>query len=221
MTARARFDRAERANDPLLAEEDRQRKTRRNWGALIVGVFLVLMVVTNLPRATTLSAKQADFHAFVTQVHNDLLGCNTAITDAFDALQAVENHTAKSMKTANTILAQDQAECTIINSDLLDLAEANPPSTLIRLGVQRAINGYYAWAFPNADALIAYVTSLAHDTSNVKLKLDIRGRLVNMATQLNVANTRMTRIANSLGTSFTPLRLFHLAEVPNGLIRVN
>ena len=218
MAVQQRFGRPDRSRDPLLAEEDRQRKTRRSWAILIVVVFVVLLIVTNLPRTATLSGKQAQFTALRTEVSNDLLGCNTAIRDAFDALQAVRNHVSKYEKTVGAIFSQDQAECTIINSDLLDLVEANPPAVLARLGVQPGLNHYYKWAFPNADALIAYSNSLAQNLSSQKLKLDILGRFNSMAKNLTLANNEFASVASKLHMKYVPIRLYGVSNVPKGLI---
>lgn len=213
-----RFGRPIRTDDPILAEEERKRKTRRSWAILVVVVFIVAMIVTNLPRTATLSDTQKSFVALQTEVKNDLLGCNTALRDAFAALQAVETKVSKYQNTVKAIFTQDQSECTIINADLLDLVQANPPTSLERIGVQPGLNAYYAWAFPNADAVIAYSNQLAQHLHDQALINDVRGRFDKMASSLSRANAAFAQVATKLHMSFKPLKLYNLSDVPKGLL---
>jgi hypothetical protein len=207
-------------NDPLLAEEARRRKTIRSWGVVVAIVFVVAIIFTNIPRATTNADRRVQLRSEVTQINNDLLGCNTAIRDAFDALQAIESNPAKNAKIGATLLSQDQAECTVVNSDILSLVESTPPNAMIKLNISPVINDYYRWAFPNADALIAYVTSFAKDRSSVKLRNDILGRFASMQKNLTIGNDSIEKIAKSIGMNVSPLRYYNLSNVPKGVLTI-
>jgi hypothetical protein len=208
----------EQRRDPAQVAEERRKKLRRNWGFIVLAILLVAIILSNLPQASTTSSKQADMKTMMSQVHFDLLGCNQAVLDAFDALQAVQNHTATNLKTADTILSQDLAQCTIVNSDLNNLADYVPTGDLIRLDVQPALNDYYNWAFPNASAVISYITDLTKSPHNPLYVSKIKSRFQIMAYDLKAANSVIATACNEIHMAPISISLFSLKDVPNGLL---
>ncbi len=209
---------ADPKKDPSEVAEERRRKLRRSWGLIVLVIALVAVVLSNLPQSSTTSSKQADMKAMMSQVHFDLLGCNQALLDAFDALQAVQNHTAKNLKTADTILSQDLAECTIVNSDLNNLASYVPTGDLIRLNVQPALNDYYNWAFPNASAIISYITDLTKYPNDPIYIAKIKSRFQVMAYDLRSANSVIASACNQIHLAPISITLFSLKDVPKGVL---
>lgn len=154
----------------------------------------------------------------MSQVKFDLLGCNTALGDAFDALQAVQNHTASSVAQADTIISQDLAQCTIVNSDLNNLASYVPTGDMIRLNVQPALNDYYNWAFPNASAIISYITDLTKNPGNAGYYSDIKNRFAIMAYDMRAANAVIGNACKQIGMAPIAIHLYGISDVPSGLL---
>ncbi len=211
------FREADQRKDPSEVAEERRKKLRRNWGFIVLAIALIAIILSNLPQASTTSSKQADMKTMMSQIHFDLLGCNQAVLDAFDALQAVQNHTATNLKTADTILSQDLAECTIVNSDLNNLADYVPTGDLIRLNVQPALNDYYNWAFPNASAIISYVTDLTKYPNDPIYIAKIKSRFQVMAYDLRTANSVIAAACNEIHLTPISISLFSLKSIPKGV----
>jgi hypothetical protein len=206
--------------DITLPERTPDSKRKRLY--LVIGVVALALLVEGFlvfPSKVTLSDRQGDFKALVTTMKQDVGGCQAALVDGYDALSRIHSGDVKDLKIAKTILQQDEAYCTIaVNSDLYNLATLAPPSSLNRYNLTPVVKNTYAWAFPNAAAILADAQILLTQPYNRSAVTDIESRVKTMNALDREINQELAQVASQLHMAPPRLDLNVLKGMPSFLL---
>ncbi|ACU54631.1 hypothetical protein Afer_1715 [Acidimicrobium ferrooxidans DSM 10331] len=205
--------------DPTLEPRTPARRRKVLWivGAVVVASVAIEAAIV-YPQRVTVAQERVDFRGAVQTMQQDAGGCAVALNDGYRALGAIVSKASNQLAEARTIIEQDEEYCTIaVNSDLYNLATYAPPNSLNHFNLTPVVKEVYAWAFPNAASVLAYMkTLLVHPTDMSTVTL-IAGRLHTMDTVLATANAQLASVSRQLGISPQRVELSSTSGMPSFL----
>jgi len=150
---------------------------RRRWVLVTVGVVAVVVVsvLVDLPRPTTVSQDVSAQTSVMNEVNGDVAGCAYAIRETFTIYQDMKTGalSASDRSRVPTLLRDDQTACSFTNSSIFDLSDVEPPGSPAGKKIGQTVSVVTLWATSDALAAIEDVQALDGNTGSATTVADL------------------------------------------------
>jgi hypothetical protein len=150
---------------------------RRRWVLVTAGVVavVVISVLVDLPRPTTLPQDVSAQTSVMNEVNGDVAGCAYAVRESFTIYQDMKTGSlsASDRSQVPTLLRDDQTACSFTNSSIFDLSSVEPPGSPAGKKIGQTVNVVTLWATSDALAAIEDVQTLDGNTGSATTVADL------------------------------------------------
>src|SRR5579859_8083342 len=126
--------------------------------------LLALVIAVALPHHPSASQRAADLRTFLATLNSDVESCAGGVRESLYVLRAIETGASHDTATALRVATYGAANCSPANNELLDnLTAEQPPESLARYDLQRAVTALINWAAPDAMRVQSDVAAILRD----------------------------------------------------------
>jgi hypothetical protein len=131
------------------------------WVFAAGAVLLVIGIAVGLAHRPTAGQRAADLRGFLHQLTADVESCSGGVRESLYVLRKIDNGTSHDVKTAGRVASTAAANCSPANNELLDdLTSVQPPESLARYHLGRAVTALIDWSAPRAGQVAADVATV-------------------------------------------------------------
>ncbi len=190
---------------------------RRRWVLVTAGVVavVVISVLVDLPRPTTVPQDISAQASVMNEVNGDVAGCAYAVRETFTIYQDMKTGalSASDRSQVPTLLRDDQTACSFTNSSIFDLSSVEPPGSPAGKKIGQTVNVVTLWATSDALAAIEDVQALDGNTGSATTVADLAKQERLLAVDRAQAIGYVRAADRSLGGAHLPMP--NLPDLPH------
>ena len=152
-----------RTDPPYIPIRAKGWPSRRSpkWAFAAGAVLLAIGLAVGLAHQPTAGQRATDLHSFLHQLNSDVESCSGGVRESLYVLHQVDSGANPDVKTALTVARTAAANCSPANNELLaDLTSVQPPESLVRFHLSRAVTALIDWSAPRAVQVAADVAAV-------------------------------------------------------------
>ena len=131
------------------------------WVFVAGGALLAIGIAVGLAHPPTSGQRATDLRTFLHQLNADVESCSGGVRESLFVLRQIDSGASHDMKTAVSVAQTASTNCSPANNELLaDLTRVQPPESLARYRLGRAVRALIGWCAPRAGQVAADVTAV-------------------------------------------------------------
>jgi hypothetical protein len=154
---------ANRTDPPYIPIRPGGWPSRRapKWVLATGAVLLAIGIAVGLAHRPTAGQRADDLRGFLHQLTADVESCSGGVRESLYVLRQIDSGANHDVKTALGVARVAAANCSPANNELLDdLTSLQPPESLARYHLGRAVNALIDWSAPRAGQVAADVAAV-------------------------------------------------------------
>jgi len=145
------------------------------WALVAGAVLLAIAVAVGLNHRPTSGQRADDLRSFLHGLNADVQSCSGGVRESLYVLRKIDSGASSDVKTALNVARTAAANCSPANNELLaDLTSMQPPGSLARYHLHRAVVALIDWAAPRAGQVASDVAAVLADRGRLAEAADRR-----------------------------------------------
>jgi hypothetical protein len=131
------------------------------WVFAAGAVLLAIGIGVGLAHRPTAGQRASDLRGFLHLLTADVESCSGGVRESLYVLRQIDKGTSHDVRTAGKVADTAAANCSPANNELLDdLTSVQPPESLARYHLGRAVTALIDWSAPRAGQVAADVATV-------------------------------------------------------------